>query len=46
MTSTAGRRAHFLLPDGRRLAAVSAAAMREIDRIAMEETGPGLSQMM
>jgi hypothetical protein len=35
MTSMAGRRAHFLLPDGRRMAAVSAAEMREIDRIAM-----------
>jgi NAD(P)H-hydrate epimerase len=36
----------FFTPDGREMAAVSRSEMREIDRIAVEETGPLLAQMM
>ncbi|MDT8340523.1 MAG: NAD(P)H-hydrate epimerase [Longimicrobiales bacterium] len=36
----------FHAPDGTPIPAVTAAAMREIDRIAVEETGPELLQMM
>lgn len=44
VTDRATRR--FAMPDGRRVAAVTAREMREIDRIAVEETGPTLLQMM
>ncbi len=36
----------FLAPDGLEVPAVTAAQMREVDRIAVEETGPNLFQMM
>lgn len=36
----------FFDPDGREIESVNAATMREIDRIALEETGPNLYQMM
>jgi NAD(P)H-hydrate epimerase len=36
----------FLAPNGVEVPAVDAAQMREVDRIAMEETGPNLFQMM
>src|SRR5215471_11954550 len=36
----------FLTPNGVEVPAVDAAQMREVDRIAMEETGPNLFQMM
>lgn len=36
----------FLTDEGVEVAAVTAAQMHEIDRIAIEETGPGLLQMM
>ena len=36
----------FLTPDGGEMAAVSRSEMRELDRIAVEETGPSLAQMM
>ncbi|MEO8036343.1 MAG: NAD(P)H-hydrate epimerase [Acidobacteriota bacterium] len=36
----------FFGPDGRLVPAVTAEQMREIDRIAVEETGPNLFQMM
>jgi NAD(P)H-hydrate epimerase len=36
----------FLTPNGVDVPAVDAAQMREVDRIAMEETGPNLFQMM
>ncbi len=40
---TAGR---FLTESGVEVPAVTAAQMREVDRIATEETGPNLFQMM
>ena len=36
----------FRTPDGGIVPAISAAQMREVDRIAMQETGPNLFQMM
>lgn len=36
----------FLTPGGREMAATTTDQMREIDRIAVEETGPSLAQMM
>ena len=36
----------FLTADGLVVPAVTAAEMREVDRIAIEETGPNLYQMM
>jgi NAD(P)H-hydrate epimerase len=36
----------FHTPDGRRVPAVTAERMRELDRVAVEETGPELLQMM
>lgn len=38
--------AHFVTPDGCEMAATTRDQMREIDRIAVEETGPSLAQMM
>jgi NAD(P)H-hydrate epimerase len=37
---------NFVTEAGSRIPAVTAAQMREIDRIAIEETGPNLFQMM
>ena len=39
-------REFFTTIDGRRVPAVSVAEMREVDRVAMEQTGPTLLQMM
>ncbi len=39
-------RASFRTPSGVEIPAVTAAGMREIDRVAIEETGPNLFQMM
>ncbi|MEX1245902.1 MAG: NAD(P)H-hydrate epimerase [Thermoanaerobaculia bacterium] len=39
-------RARFVTPEGIAVPAVTAEEMREIDRIALEETGPNLYQMM
>ena len=36
----------FRTPDGGLVPAISEAQMREVDRIAIEETGPNLFQMM
>ena len=36
----------FALPGGQRMAALTSREMREVDRIAVDETGPGLLQMM
>lgn len=36
----------FLIPNGTEVPAVTASQMREVDRIAVEETGPNLFQMM
>ena len=36
----------FVTLNGRSIPAVSAAQMREVDRIAVEELGPNLFQMM
>ena len=44
MTTT--QRLHFLAPDGLRVPAVSVAEMREVDRIAIEATGPSLLQLI
>ena len=38
--------ARFFTPDGREVPTVTAAQMREVDRLAVEETGPNLFQMM
>ncbi|MDT8436140.1 MAG: NAD(P)H-hydrate epimerase [Gemmatimonadota bacterium] len=45
MTLDAGRVA-YSLPGGDKVAALSSAEMREVDRIAVEEMGPALLQMM
>lgn len=46
MSEGGGSHRQFLMPGGRRMAAVTTGQMREIDRIAVEETGPTLLQMM
>lgn len=38
--------AHFITDSGIVVPAISTAQMREVDRIAIEETGPNLFQMM
>lgn len=43
---TLTQRTHFTAPGGRRVPAVSVAEMREVDRIAVEATGPSLSQLI
>ncbi len=44
MTTT--QRVHFTAPHGQRVPAVSVAEMREVDRIAIEATGPSLLQAL
>lgn len=46
MTDAGDPRPQFVTPGGWRMAAVTTREMREIDRIAVEETGPTLLQMM
>jgi NAD(P)H-hydrate epimerase len=45
-TSTQPDRAFFTTNDGRRVPALRASEIREVDRIAVEQTGPTLLQMM
>ena len=46
MTSPSADQARFVTEGGVRVAAVTAETMREIDRLAVHETGPNLFQMM